>query len=137
MPQHIEILRVRFVDTDASQRIHYTAMFRYFEVAENELLRARGVAYRELEASPLGYPRISVNCEYRVPLHFDDVLAVTARVERVGTTSFSIGFVARRITDDAAEETDAARGTITVVCIEKATGKAHPLPDFVRAALSD
>ena len=27
--------RIRFIDTDASGRIHYTAMFRYFESAEN------------------------------------------------------------------------------------------------------
>jgi len=31
--------RIRFVDTDASGRIHYTSLFKFFEAAETELFR--------------------------------------------------------------------------------------------------
>jgi acyl-CoA thioester hydrolase len=36
---HTEQLRVNWIDTDASGRIHYTAALRYFEVAEHGLMR--------------------------------------------------------------------------------------------------
>jgi acyl-CoA thioesterase FadM len=38
--------RVGFIDTDASGRIHNTAMFRYFEAAETEFMRRLGIEYK-------------------------------------------------------------------------------------------
>ena len=42
MPNFTHRVRVAFPDTDASGRIHFTAMLRYFESAEIEFLRALG-----------------------------------------------------------------------------------------------
>ena len=42
MSDFIHRVRVAFVDTDASGRIHFTAMLRYFEAAEQEFLRSLG-----------------------------------------------------------------------------------------------
>ena len=39
MKTHTEQFHVSFVDTDASGRIHYTAGLRYFERAEEGLMR--------------------------------------------------------------------------------------------------
>ena len=39
MIEHVERMRVAWVDTDASGLIHYTAALRWFEVAEHALLR--------------------------------------------------------------------------------------------------
>ena len=41
--------RIRFIDTDASQRIHYTALFRHFEAAEEEFLRSFGQSFLSAE----------------------------------------------------------------------------------------
>jgi acyl-CoA thioesterase FadM len=41
--------RVRFADTDASQRIHFTAMLRHFEAAEIEFLRSLGLLHNDRE----------------------------------------------------------------------------------------
>ncbi len=53
--------RVRFVDTDASGRIHYTAMLRHFEAAESEFFQASGLRYEEVQNSGLGWPRSGVS----------------------------------------------------------------------------
>ncbi len=37
--------RIRFVDTDASGRIHYTSLFKFFEAAETELFRSFDISY--------------------------------------------------------------------------------------------
>ena len=121
--------RIRYVDTDASGRIHFTAMLRYFETAEQEFLRSRGVSYQELE-SRLGYPRVHVECDYTSALSFDDLVEISVDVARVGRSSFTLSF--RAICDGR----DAAKGAITVVCMNRKTQKSHELPPLLAKALS-
>jgi YbgC/YbaW family acyl-CoA thioester hydrolase len=74
-------LRVEWVDTDASGRIHHTAAFRFAEVVEHELMRELGVA--ELTS----FPRRALDVEFSAPLRFGDVFDLTMEIERVGRTS--------------------------------------------------
>ena len=96
MPNFKHRVRVAFVDTDASGRIHFTAMLRYFEAAELEFLRWLGFSYRA--APHTGYPRVRVECEYRSAIVFDDELDIAVSVKRIGSSSRSITstFAARR-----------------------------------------
>ena len=57
-PPFVFQTRIRFIDTDASGRIHYTAMFRYFESAEIEFLRTLGINYDPKR--PINFPRVHV-----------------------------------------------------------------------------
>jgi acyl-CoA thioester hydrolase len=121
--------RIRYVDTDASGRIHFTAMLRYFETAEQEFLRSRGVSYQELESGSLGYPRVHVECDYTSALSFDDLVAISVEVERVGRTSFTLAFRA------SCDDREAAKGSITVVCMDRKIQKSHELPQVLEKAL--
>ena len=121
--------RVRFVDTDASQRIHYTAMLRHFEAAEFEFLRWLGVNYGEVGRDELAYPRVRVECDYLGPVRYDDLLDIAVGVERVGDTSFTLVFEA------AIAGRPAAKGRIVVVCMNRATQKSHRLPEEFAAKL--
>ena len=67
-------LRVRFSDTDASGRIHYTSMLRFFEAAEVEFLRRLGIEYASIENEHTGYPRVHVECTYTGAVQDDDVV---------------------------------------------------------------
>lgn len=122
-------LRIRFVDTDASGRIHYTAMFRYFEAAEFEFLRSRGVAYQEFGEH--SFPRVHVECDYKGATKYDDLLKICVEVARVGTSSFTFAFQAT-----AFDGRHVATGSITVVCLAKATGKPVAIPEAFRQALT-
>jgi YbgC/YbaW family acyl-CoA thioester hydrolase len=119
--------RVRFVDTDASQRIHYTAMLKHFEYAEIEFLRSLGMPYKEMKKHGLDWPRVHVECDYLSPPFYDDVLDIAVTVERVGNTSFTLAF------DALLGERPAARGRIVIVCVKE--GRPHPLPDEVAGTL--
>lgn len=134
MPNHpttvIYRTRVRFVDTDASGRIHYTAMFRYFEAAETEFLRARGCSYDTIQTRTLGWPRVHVECDFTAEVGYDDLVDIAVAVERVGNTSFTLSY------DASVDERPAAKGRITIVCMSQETHKAVPLPEDMRAALS-
>jgi YbgC/YbaW family acyl-CoA thioester hydrolase len=126
MITHVEKLRVRWVDTDASGRIHYTAAFRYFEVAEWELFRRAGIALRDQEKT-VGFPRISVAATFHVPLFADDEIAVHIRPERVGTTSITFALEVFR------EATLCISGKVTAVFISD-QGRPSAVPQAIRQA---
>lgn len=121
--------RIRFVDTDASQRIHYTAMFRHFEAAEQEFLRQLGCPYHAPGLEMVSFPRVHVECDFSAELGFDDLVEIALTVDRVGTSSYTLGFV---VTKDGR---GAARGKITVVCMDRGTQRPCLIPEKLSAAL--
>lgn len=123
--------RIRFVDTDASGRIHYTAMFRHLEAVELDFFRSRGVPHTHADLEGIGLPRVHVECDFLSEIRFDDVVHITLTVERVGTASFTLAFAV----ENAAKP--AARARITVVCIDKATHRSTAIPERLAQALRE
>jgi YbgC/YbaW family acyl-CoA thioester hydrolase len=121
--------RILFGDTDASTRIHYSSIFHHLEAAEHEFLRAIGQPYAGLAGEDLDYPRVHVACDYLSPLRYDDAIAVEVSVARVGTTAYTLAFAV------TADGKAAAAARITVVCIDRKTGRPHPLPGGLVDAL--
>jgi YbgC/YbaW family acyl-CoA thioester hydrolase len=141
MPSATIRVRVPFVDVDSSGRIHFTAMFRYFEVAEHALMRAISLPY----ASTLqgtAFPRVHLDADFRAAVLFDMELDVTAEVERVGTTSWTDRFIVRRAADDdetlpgATPGEVVAEGRMSIVAMDPETQRPIPLPQELRRALS-
>src|SRR5690625_5364209 len=83
MVAHREHIRVEWVDTDASGRIHNTVPLRFAERAEHAFLRSAG-----LSALP-GLLRRRIEVEYLGELVFGDELVLDFRVERIGTSSLT------------------------------------------------
>ena len=77
-------IRVRYAETDRMGLLHHANYLVYFEQARTELLRSRGVAYKDLEDQ--GYFLVIVRAEvrYRSPAHYDDLLTVRATVKMIG-----------------------------------------------------
>jgi acyl-CoA thioester hydrolase len=119
--------RIRFIDTDASGRIHYTSMFRYFESAEIELLRTVGVTY-DLRRS-YAFPRVHVECDFMRAIAHDDLIEIETRLIKLGRSSAHFQF---RTFKDAAL---AAKGSVVVACVNRETQRAIEIPDDVRAKL--
>jgi len=129
MPNFTHRVRVSFVDTDASGRIHFTAMLRYYEAAEQEFLRSLGLGHHLLPPD-VGFPRVRVESEYRSAVVFDDELDIAVSVKRIGTTSYTLEFTARK------GGAIAAHGGFVVVCVSRQRGRAQALPVTFREALS-
>lgn len=116
--------RIRFVDTDASRRIHYTALFRHFEAAEDEFFRTLGHPY-DMEHSEAVYPRAHVEADYVAALVYDDEVDIGVRVERIGRSSYTLAFSLLKA------GAEAARGKITAVCMDPRTQRSREIPaDF-------
>jgi len=121
----IERTRVAWVDTDAGGRIHFTAAFRWAELAETALCRRLLV-----DTDAWGnFPRRAVEAEYLSVLRFDDEVEIELRAEAVGRSSVTYGWDIRRGSELC------IRGSHTVVHVD-GEGKPTSLPDEFRAALT-
>ncbi|HKD77119.1 MAG TPA: thioesterase family protein [Ktedonobacterales bacterium] len=142
MPQVQTRIRVPFPDVDSSGRIHFIALFRYFEVADHDLMRAIGYPYSVLFRDQ-AYPRVHASCDYRGPIYFDDVLVITARIAHVGTSSWTVAFAAQVAEPSAIMPDDqrditavVAEGKITIASMHPQEQRAIPIPNGLRQALS-
>jgi YbgC/YbaW family acyl-CoA thioester hydrolase len=141
MPHASIRIRVPFVDVDSSDRIHFTAVMRYWEVAEHALMRSLGLPYATA-LREVAFPRVHVSADFKGGILFDDELEVEARVARVGSSSWTVVFTARHAVAGAASDAGAdaptlAEGRMTIVAMDPATERAIPLPAELRRALSD
>jgi acyl-CoA thioester hydrolase len=118
--------RIRFIDTDASGRIHYTAMFRYFESAEIEFFRTLGITY-----GSRGYnlPRVHVDCDFKRVMGHDDLITIEVLLTKLGRSSIRLEF--RTFKEDEL----AAQGAVVMACADRRTLASAPLPDDLRAKL--
>ena len=119
--------RIRFVDTDASGRIHYTAMFRYFEAAEVEFLRTLGVTYDMRRDYTL--PRVHVECDYLKGIVHDDLIDIKVSLASMGRASIRFAFETYK------DGELAAKGAIVAVCVDRKTMQTTALPDELRQRL--
>lgn len=74
----VEVLyRVPYADTDQMQVVYYANYLVFFERGRNELLRAMGCTYRELEAAGSALPVLEAHVNYLAPARYDDLLVIT------------------------------------------------------------
>ena len=118
-------IRVRYAETDRMGLLHHANYLVYFEQGRTELLRSRGLTYKDLEDS--GYLLVLTKFEvfYRSPARYDDLL--TLRTTVVRTTSVRIDH-RYEVTRDGVL---LAEGTSTLACVDK-NGRPQALPDFLR-----
>ena len=121
-PFHFET-RIRFIDTDASGRIHYTAMFRYFESAEIEFMRTLDIIYLRDEFT---FPRVLVECDFKLALEHDDLIDIAVCLTKLGRSSARLEF---RTTKQGEL---AATGVIVVACMDRKTQRAIAIPDRLK-----
>jgi YbgC/YbaW family acyl-CoA thioester hydrolase len=115
--------RIRFIDTDTSGRIHYTAMFRYFESAEIEFMRRLGVSYTRFG---YGFPRVHVECDFLLSIVHDDELEIEVFLTKLGRSSVRLEFRTLK------EGKLAARGAVVIACMDKQTDRAIAIPAPLR-----
>ena len=76
------------------------------------------------------FPRVHVECDYRLALGHDDEIDIEVRVGRIGKTSARFDFRTLKEGDLAAQ------GHVVVVCMDRKNQKAAPLPDEIRRRLA-
>ena len=125
--EHTERMRVQWIDTDASGRIHYTAALRYFEVAEHALLRR---VFLDASERDFSMPRVHVEADYEAMLGYPDEFECTVRVLALGRSSVTYAYEIVRM-----DGVRPVRGKIVAVAVG-ADGRPTPLPQRFRERLA-
>ncbi|MEN9360053.1 MAG: hypothetical protein RL095_1588 [Verrucomicrobiota bacterium] len=63
--------------------VYYANYLVWFERCRNEMLRDSGLPYTRLEAEGVMLPVVEAHCDYRLPARYDDLLTITAKVEKI------------------------------------------------------
>ena len=118
-------IRVRYAETDRMGLLHHANYLVYFEQGRTELLRARGLSYRDLEDQ--GYLLVLTRAQvrYRSPARYDDLLTLRTTVLR--TTNVKIEHRYELLRDGVL----LAEGQTTLGCVNR-DGQVQLLPDFLR-----
>jgi acyl-CoA thioester hydrolase len=129
--EHEIRVRVRYGDTDTMRVVYYANFFRWFEAGRIELLRSRGVVYRDIEEMGVFIPVVEAKANYRAPARFDDELLVRTRLREMGRTSVTFENEVFRL---PGMELLCEGHTVHVVVGND--GKPMPIPEPLRARLS-
>ena len=122
MPDSHEIhVRVRYAETDRMGLLHHANYFVYFEMGRTEMLRSRGISYREIEDSGHFLVVIDLGCKYKKPAYYDDLLTIRTTVARV--THVKIIHEYHVLRDGVL----LAEGHSTLACVDR-EGKPQALP---------
>ena len=119
--------RIEWMDTDAAGIWHWTAAFRLAEAAEAAMHTALGIAGITFGACP----RASVSASFSKALRFNDLVDVELAVDSIGRSSLVYRLAI------ASEGEPVAEGSLTVVFIDRSSGRAEPWPAAIRERLAE
>jgi YbgC/YbaW family acyl-CoA thioester hydrolase len=119
--------QVEFSETDMAGILHFSNFFRYMEAAEHAFFRSLGTSIHAA-GNDLGWPRVHVECDFKHPLRFEDVVEIRLFVREKKKKSLVYTFVFRKLNEQPAREV--ARGTLAVACVKHAKrgGKMKGVP---------
>lgn len=131
MLEAITKIRVRYGETDRMGYAYYGVYAQYYEVGRVEAMRKAGYSYREVEDRGLLMPVVDFSVSYKKPAYYDDEIEIVTRITEL-PTGYRIPFEyeCRNASGELLNT-----GHVTLVCVEKTTGKMCRVPEWFRAAL--
>ncbi|MBX6315786.1 MAG: acyl-CoA thioesterase [Isosphaeraceae bacterium] len=122
---HETQIRVRYIETDRMGFLHHANYISYFEVGRTELLRQRGISYRDIEDAGYYLVVIDIGCKFKKPARYDDLLTVRTTVERVTHVKIVHRYEIFR------DGLLLAEGHSTLACVDR-EGRPQALPEVLR-----
>lgn len=126
--------RIEFADVDLAGFVHFSRFFVFMESAEHEFLRTLGSSvHTRIDGMEIGWPRLSVSCQYLKPARFEDELEIHLTVLRKGRKSMTYRIEFHRGTDLI------ARAEVKTACCIVEPGKslrAIEIPQSIQQALA-
>ena len=118
-------IRVRYAETDRMGLLHHANYLVYFEQGRTELLRTKGLSYKDLEDQGYLLVLTRIEVKYRWPARYDDLLNLKTTVTRTTTVRIDHRY------ELFCEGRLLAEGSSTLACVDR-EGRPQALPDFLR-----
>lgn len=72
---------VNYYETDAMQVVHHSNYIRYLEEARIYFMDKINMPYKSIEEQGILIPVIGINCTYKNPAKFDDMLDIKVKIK--------------------------------------------------------
>ncbi len=120
--------RISYGETDAMGIVYYAEYLHIFERARDAYIRVSGLSYTEVEARGIYLPVREVQCRYRSPARFDDVVHCRCGIAEWGRASLTFRY----------ELMNEARDRVLVTGMTQhasadRSGRPVRMPDWLRA----
>ena len=129
MPYFSTSIRVTYGDTDQMGVVYHANYLRYFEISRTEMLRAQGLAYRDLEAEGVLLQVVHCEMDFHHPARYDDLLEIRSVVTQAGKASLVIASEVWR------DDTRLVTGNVKLAAVARQTGRITPLTPRLRKAI--
>jgi len=83
---------VRYAETDQMGIVHHSVYAVWFEAARTEFGKQIGMAYGECEKRGIMLPLIGLECSFKKPAHYDEVVTITAYVEKMTPVRLKVAY---------------------------------------------
>ena len=123
---------VEWVDTDAAGIAHNSAIMRWVEACETQLMRDLDLL-RYFPATP----RVQYTVNFTAQLKFGQGVEVELTVKEVGRSSLTFEFSVVGAPFEGRPAAQAAHGTVTTVHVPLGSSSSAPWPTELRARLAD
>lgn len=120
-------IELRFSDLDAYGHVNNAVFFTYLETARVKLLQDE---FLDVMNSGQLVLVVKAECSYLKPIELIDRVVVTMRVDRVGRSSFDLGYRVHN-----GEDVTFAEAKTVMVCFDPKQGKPVVVPEVFKTAL--
>ena len=124
-------ITTRWMDNDVYGHVNNVTYYSYFDTVANHFLIHRGGL--DIERGEAIGLVVESHCSYHAPVAYPQALRAGLRVDRLGNRAVTYGIAIFPEGDDQA----AAHGHFVHVFVDRDTRRAVPIPESLRAALSD
>jgi acyl-CoA thioester hydrolase len=123
---HTITIRPRYSETDQGGVVHHSVYPVWFEMGRTELLRANGLAYKDLEKAGVFFVVAELSIKYRRPACYDEDLELTTACSRVTAGRIEHSY---RLTKQSTGEL-LAEGLSVLAHLDR-EGKLKRIPEFM------
>ena len=123
--KNITTYRVIYGDTDQMGVAYYANYLRWFEIGRTEFMREAGVPYDRAERDGVFFPVTEVQCRYRKPAVYDNLLRIETTIESLSPVALRFNY---RIALDG-ERAPLASGWTKHACLSRER-RLIRLPEF-------
>ncbi|UCF43847.1 MAG: acyl-CoA thioesterase [Planctomycetota bacterium] len=126
---HTITITPRYAETDQGGMVHHSVYPVWFEMGRTELLRANGLAYKDLERAGIFFVVAELAMKYRQPAKYDEKLELHTSCSSIIASKVEHSYKLTRCSDGVL----LAEGSSILVCVDKG-GKIRRMPDFMYPA---
>lgn len=124
-------VRIRYCECDPMNVAHHGAYIAWLEMGRTELLRAAGVTYAAMEKAGFYLVVTRLECRYRRPALYDEVLEVRTRWTGGSRVRLEHQYEVVRVCEGGQAEPEVLMsGSSTLACVDE-QGKVRELPEWL------